>query len=446
MSDRQPETRSADARQDVGQPDLGRRTFRIAFAVTIAAAGVLRVAYVLGAKRGEEVVGDQLHYFAQAATIADGRWFENPWVPGTPSALHAPFTALALAPVSWVNDNLIFTQRLTMAVYGTVVVAGVGLLARVLFTRWVALVAAVIAAVYANLWMNDGLIMSETFAAGGVVAVLLAVYAYESRVDRISAVAIGLAIGLAGLARAELLLLGLVVVVPLTLLQKDRSWGSRLGHLAIAGGAALMVVSPWVIRNQVRFDEPTIMSTQDGLTLLGSNCPETYSGSGLGFWAIACAERADVKVPEGADESVRSSVYRGEAVEFIRGNIDRVPLVVVARLGRGLSVWETEQMISFNQLEGRERWASRIGLWQYWILVPLAGYGLWVWPSQRPRWPLVVTASISILMMAAFYGIPRFRIPAEIGIVICASVGLVTLVQRLLDRATPECSETETPT
>jgi hypothetical protein len=211
--------------------------------------------------------------------------------------------------------------------------------------------------------------------------------------------------------------------------------------LALAGGVALMVVSPWVIRNQVRFDEPTFMSTQDGLTLLGSNCPETYSGDALGFWFINCALRVNEAIPDGADESVRSSYYRREAVEFIGDNVDRIPVVIVARLGRGLSLWETEQMIFFNRGEGREPWASRIGLWQYWILVPLAGYGLWVWPSKRPRWPLVVTASISILMMAAFYGIPRFRIPAEIGIVICASVGLVTLAQRLLARPAGEVSE-----
>jgi 4-amino-4-deoxy-L-arabinose transferase-like glycosyltransferase len=419
--------------QEARPSDLDRRTFRLAFAAIVAVAGVGRVIYVLAAKRDEEVVGDQLHYFAQAATIADGRWFEHPWVPGTPSALHAPFTALALSPVSWVDENLILTQRLTMAVYGTLVVAGVGLLARVLFSRWVALVATAIAAVYANLWMNDGLIMSETFAAAGVVAVLLTVYAYERRGDRLTAIAIGLAVGLAGLARAELLLLGLFVVVPLTLFQKDRSWGARIGHLAIAGGVALMVVSPWVVRNQVRFDEPTLMSTQDGLTLLGANCPESYSGDGLGFWVIGCAARVDGQVPESADESVRSKFYRQEAVEFIGDNLDRVPLVVAARLGRGLSLWETEQMFFFNEFEGREQWASRIGLWQYWILVPLAGYGLWRWPSPRPRWPLVVTAALSIVVIAAFYGIPRFRIPAEIGIVVCAGVALVDLGQRVTE-------------
>ena len=417
--------------QATAPSDLDRRTFRLVFAAIVAVAGVLRIVYVLAAKRGEEVVGDQLHYFAQAATIADGRWFEHPWVPGTPSALHAPFTALALAPVSWVDENLILTQRLTMAVYGTLVVAGVGLLARVLFSRWVALVAAAIAAVYANLWMNDGLIMSETFAAAGVVAVLLAVYAYDRRGDRLTAIAIGLAIGLAGLARAELLLLGLFVVVPLTLWRRDRSWGTRVGHLAIAGGVALMVVSPWVVRNQVRFDEPTLMSTQDGLTLLGANCADSYSGSALGFWFIGCA--ADVEVPESADESVRSTIYRREAVDFIGDNLDRVPLVVLARLGRGLSLWNNEQMFFFNEGEGREPWASRIGFWQYWILVPLAGYGLWRWPSTRPRWPLVATAALSLLVIAAFYGIPRFRIPAEIGIVVCAGVALVDLAQRITE-------------
>ncbi|RLE21971.1 MAG: hypothetical protein DRJ50_08390 [Actinobacteria bacterium] len=434
MSDSMPTPQSSSVEQEADRPDLDRRTFRIAFAVTVALAGVLRIAYVVLAKRDEDVVGDQLHYFAQAATIADGRWFEHPWVPGTPSALHAPFTALALSPVSWVDQNLIFTQRLTMAVYGTVVVAGIGLLARVLFSRWVALVATIIAAVYANLWMNDGLIMSETFAAAGVVAVLLAVYAYDSRPNRTRALLIGLAIGLAGLARAELLLLGVIVVIPLTLRSEDRTWRVRVGDLAVAGGVALMVISPWIIRNQVRFDEPTLMSTQDGLTLLGSNCPETYGGSALGFWFIDCALSVDGQIPEGADESVRSTFYRSEAIDFIGDNVDRIPVVVAARVGRGLSVWRPEQMIFYNTGEGRETWASRIGLWQYWVLAPLAGYGLWLWPSRRPRWPLVTTGALSLVMIVAFYGIPRFRIPAEIGIVICASVALVTLGQRLAER------------
>jgi len=81
-------------------------------------------------------------------------------------------------------------------------------------------------------------------------------------------------------------------------------------------------------------------------------------------------------------------------------------------------------MTYLNEGEGRERWASQLGLWQFWLLTPLAAYGLWRWPSRQPRWPLVVTGSLALIMIAAFYGIPRFRIPAEIGIVLCAAVAL----------------------
>ncbi len=62
--------------------DLDRRTFRILFWLLVAAAGALRVLYVLAAKRGEPVVGDQIYYYAQAVTIADGNWFADPFRPG----------------------------------------------------------------------------------------------------------------------------------------------------------------------------------------------------------------------------------------------------------------------------------------------------------------------------------------------------------------------------
>ena len=80
-----------------------------------------------------------------------------------------------------------------------------------------------------------------------------------------------------------------------------------------------------------------------------------------------------------------------------------------------------------NLGEGRERWASKIGLWQFWLLAPLAAYGLWRWPSDQPRWPAMVTVLIAILTIAALYGIPRFRIPGEIVVVLGAAVALDAL-------------------
>jgi len=415
--------------------DIDRRVFRVAFASIVGLAAMLRIAYVVIAKRGDEMVGDQFHYFAQAVTIANGHGFEHPWNPDTYSALHAPLTALSLVPASFNDSNAVFQQQLLMAMYGTGVVAGIGFLARYVFTRRVALFATAVGAVYANLWINDGLIMAETLAAAGVVTILLVTYRYLARRTVGRAAIVGLAVGIAGLARAELLLLGPLLMMPAALGAK-LEWRHRLGQLALAGAVTVLVIAPWVIRNQVRFEESAFMSTQDGLTLFAANCDDAYEAPLLGFWAIDCIE--DIDIPADADESEQSAIYRDAAFRYIGDHTGRLPVVTLARLGRGLSLWETEQMIFLNTGEGREPWASRMGLWQYWALLPLAAYGLWAWPSHRPRWPLVVTAGLSVLVIVAFYGIPRFRIPAEIGIVMCAAVAINALWSRVRVRARPD--------
>lgn len=426
-----------DAADDHGA-DIDRRRYRIAFASIVATSAVVRIGYVLAAKRGEALAGDQIYYSAQAVTIANGRWFADPFLDGRYAADHAPLTSLVLAPVSWSDSNPFLAQRLLMALLGVAVVAGIGLLARWLFGRGVSLAATAIAALYANLWMNDALLMSETLSAGCVVAILLAVYVYDARGGLATAASMGLALGLGGLARAELLLLGPLVVLPLTLVgRRAPSWSTRLAHLAVATGVTLVVLAPWVIRNQVRFEDTTVISTQDGLTLLGANCADTYAGPGKGFWSLQCSER--VVVPADADQSERSTLFREEAVDFIGEHVGDVPGVVVARLGRGLSVWQTEGMIYLNAGEGRETWASRIGLWQFWLLVPLAAWGWWRWPSRQVRWPAMTVAALSVLVIAAFYGIPRFRIPAEVVIVLGAAVavhaGVRTLAGQLATRS-----------
>lgn len=394
------------------------------------AAAVWRVLYVLMFKVDDDVVGDQIYYSGQAVAIANGNWFADPFIPGAYAADHAPLTALAVAPASWDDAEPFVAQRLLMAMYGTAVVAGIGLVTRWLTDRVTSLVAVAIAAVYANLWMNDALIMAETPSALAVVLVLFASYRFDLSRSTRDAVVMGLAVGLAGLARAELLLLGVVLVLPMVLFGQHASADRRrrVFHLAVAGLAAVALVSPWIIRNQVRFDETVTMSTQDGLTLVGTNCPAAFEGPGRGFWHLSCAFA--VPVPDGADQSVRSAIYRDVAVDYLGDHLDQVPSVVAARLGRGLSVWQVDAMATLNQGEGRERLASWIGVVQFWTLVPLAAYGLVAWPVAQRRWPMLALILMSVLTIAALYGIPRFRIAAEVAIVVCGAIGLVSLVRR----------------
>jgi 4-amino-4-deoxy-L-arabinose transferase-like glycosyltransferase len=405
--------------------DLDRRTFRWWYAGLLGATLVFRVAYVVGAKRNDLPDGDQVYYSAQAVAIANGRWFAAPFALDTYAADHAPLTALVVAPVSWSDGHALFWQRMVMALFGVAVVAVIGVLARWLFGRSIALVAMATAMLYANLWMNDGLVMAETLAALCVAAVLLAAYMFDLRRTRSLAVWMGVGVGFAGLARAELLLLGPLLVLPLTLVDRGVAVRTRLLHLALATAAAVCVVAPWVIRNQIRFEHPTFMSTQDGQTLLGANCGPSYGDDARGFWSYDCV--VSLPIPADADQSERSTIMRDTAIEYIGDHLDQVPSVLLARLGRGLSVWRFEEMSSFNTAEGRERWASTIGVVQFWFLAPLAAFGVWRWPSRQPRWPALVCVAISLLTILAFYGIPRFRIAAEVVVVLGAAVGMVAV-------------------
>ena len=164
------------------------------------------------------------------------------------------------------------------------------------------------------------------------------------------------------------------------------------------------------------------MSTQDGLTVLGANCPPTYSGDFVGFWAIECTQF--VEVDPGADQSVRSAAYRSFGVEYASDHVEDVPRVVTARVGRGLGVYRPDQMSKINQAEGRARWASWIAIVQFWLLAPVAVLGLLRWSSRLPRWPLLVTVGFTLVLFAAVYGIPRFRVPMDVAAVLGASAAI----------------------
>jgi len=112
----------------------------------------------------------------------------------------------------------------------------------------------------------------------------------------------------------------------------------------------------------------------------------------------------------------------------------RLPAVVAAREARTWSLWRVDQMTFYNTGEGRERWASWIGVVQYWLLVPCAVAGGVILHRRRVRLlPLLAMPVLVVIVSAAFYGIPRFRVPAEIAIIVLAAAA----VDHALDRIGP---------
>jgi hypothetical protein len=190
---------------------------------------------------------------------------------------------------------------------------------------------------------------------------------------------------------------------------------------------ALAVLLPWTLFNLARFEEPVLLSTNDGLTVIGANCEEVYRTTAIGLWSLQCAQR----VPVSGDQSEISATYRDVGVDYIRANRDRVPAVVATRVARVWSLYAPDQMAWYNQGEGRPRWASYVGLGLYYVLVVAAVAGGVVLRRRRvPVWPLAATAVIVTITAAVFYGLVRFRVPAEVAIVVLAAVAVDALLRR----------------
>jgi 4-amino-4-deoxy-L-arabinose transferase-like glycosyltransferase len=428
-----PETGGAAA-ADVPEPEAspsGRSAawYRWALLGIVVFALVFRLAYVLGAKPGDFPNGDQFYYSVQASMVADGQGFDEPFgAKDAQSADHPPMTVLVMALVSWGNSDPVMRQRLLMAVLGAAVVGMIGLLGMRAIGRRTGLIAAALTAVYAAFWMNDGVVMSETLSALCIAALLLSVYWYLERPGTGRAAVIGLLTGLTVLARSEMLLVIPLVLVPTMLLPRFGAPPGRVErwrHLLVAVGVTLAALAPWTIYNLGRFDRTVLLSTNEGLTIYGANCPDTYSGRDIGFWSINCA--LVYPMPEGVDQSEKSIIFRQAGLDYIRDNLDRLPAVLVARHLRGWSFpWRLEQMVFWNTGEGREPWASWIGIVQYWLLVPVAVAGGVILRRRREvrLLPLVAMPVLVFIVTTLFYGLTRFRLPAEIAFVVLAAAAL----------------------
>lgn len=401
-----------------------RRFWRLLLVVA-AGALLLRVGYIVVAKSGEAPVGDQIYYHAQAGANADGRWFRDATDDGH-TAEHPPLTALALTPTAWTADringtNSVMANRLTISLFGVGAVIAVGLLGRRVAGDRAGLIAAALAAVNPNFLVNDGHIMSESLATLAVALAILCAYRCIANPTLASAMALGAMCGVAALARQELLLLAPLMVVPVVLGLRAVPLRRRFALIGGAAAAVVLVVGPWIGWNLARFEKSVTFSTNDGITICGANLRQVYFGTGTGLWALDCAL---LDVPAG-DRSVASAALRRRGLEFIGDHLDRLPIVVAARIGRVWSVYAPGQMVDYNTGEGRERWMSWSGVAAWWLFVPLAVVGaVRLRKRGTPLWPLTSQFVIVTLTAATVYGLVRFRVPADVAVVVLAAVAL----------------------
>jgi 4-amino-4-deoxy-L-arabinose transferase-like glycosyltransferase len=415
-----------------------RRRFIRGLAIITILGFAVRVAYALVARRNHVPGGDAFFYHVGANLLVDGKGFiaPLPYALGAriQAADHPPLYIAFLALPSAVGLRTALEHVLWSTLLGTGTIVVTGVLGRRVAGVRAGLVAAALAAVYPNIWLHDGALLSETTAIFVVTATLLLAYRAWDHPSMGRTVALGAACGAAMLARSELVLLLPALLAPVVLVARGISLRERLTRLAAGTLVALVVVAPWVGYNLSRFSHPVLLSSQFEATLAGANCRDTYSGPALGSITSTCVKGLDPTT----DESEASVVLRDRAQDFVRDNLGRVPVVVAARVGRVVGLYPPGRLIDVEVFfEGRERWLATLELITFYPVAIGAIAGAVVLRRRRtvPLFPLLALPGIVILTVAVTYGSNRFRAPAETSLVVLAAIAIDALWDRWTSRS-----------
>ena len=287
-----------------------------------------------------------------------------------------------------------------------------------------------IAAVYPYLWVNDGLIMSEAFAAAAVdgraapdAAAAPATVARARARARRRVRARGARARRARPARAA--------ARPPAARELPGGRRGRAGSRSSGRSRSARCCSS--VRgsryNLSRFDDPTFLSTNDGIAMLGVELRPGVLRSG---------DRADAIWPVHPEARTRGRPV-GRVADLPRPRVR----LHERRTSRARRSWSSRasaatggctgprDMLDWNQNEGRPRWVTGLGMVFYYPLLAFAIGGVVVLRRRRTRqWPLLVPPLIVTRRTVLAYGQTRFRVPAEPSLVVLAAVGIAALVAR----------------
>jgi 4-amino-4-deoxy-L-arabinose transferase-like glycosyltransferase len=426
--------------------------FGVKLAVVALLAFALRVAFIVIVAPTVPKIGDASAYHLLAENLAHGRGYIRPFdwqLLGRvrPTAEYPPLFPAVLSVFARLSVHSVESQRFVGAAIGSCTVAFVGLIGRRVATPTVGLVAAVLAAISPMLFLSEAILMAETLYVALVALALLLAYRALEAPSYGRFAALGAAIGLATLTRAEGLLLGLILVIPLCV-------RLRRGMFAVTAiGVAVLVVVPWTVRNAAKFHSFVPVSNNVATLVDGANCDATYGGTLLGLWkesfsgsstrvdqpqAQACFEGFNIGDPN-FDEVRASRMHLRAGIHYADHHIGALPKVAAVRVLRTWGLYAPGQQVNFESLEGRPRHWEWAGTILDWILLPFAIYGVVLLARRRvPIWPLVSTAVTVVIMAALTYGQQRFRVAAEPAIIVGAAVAFIGLWPR--PSSVSECS------
>lgn len=380
--------------------------------------GVLRQTSELAPK-----IFDEHHYSELATSLADGKGFS--WATGEPTSLRPPLYPAMVAAI-WTATGTRDYQvvRLVQILLSAVTAALVLELGRRAFNARVGVVAAAVTWLYPDLIFLNYLVLTETLFTFLVVAFVLLSVMLVQRPRGATALACGLALGLATLTRSILWPLP-ILLCPLLVLLLSGPFMRRLMFSALVLAGFVVVVTPWAVRNTRLQGTVTIVDTMGGMNLRMGNYEHTpesrmwdaVSVTGEQSWIHAlAADQAAGLVPDVVTEGVKDKWAQRKALQYMRDN----PGTTIRRaLIKFADFWGLER----SYLAGVQQGLYAPPAWFAFVAIALmlisyaaislsAAGGIWL---ARPAWPAHLLLLLPVALITALHSIvfghARYHLP-----------------------------------
>ena len=436
------------------------RWFRaLLVAVILITALALRMAYIESTPY--HAINDAGTYNRLASMVARTGDYDTGSAPGSgaggsrgPTAYFPPGFPYFLAAVDVLDGHqsghrpAVSGERIAMAVLGTATVGLIGLGGLEAIGGTVAVIAMLLAAVYPVLIEESGTLVAENLV---VVLILAALWAglRARRADRPYAwiAGAGVLTGLATLTHqnAALILIPLAFAAARTAAARVGG-GARgpigrssrrpaVGAVTLLVACAAAAILPWTIRNAVELHAFVPVSTETGITLVG-----TYNRESAAYAPVPYKWIFYIRLPEDQalfhnaghyTEVALSNRLVSQTLSYIGGH----PL---APLDVG---WHNLQRML--ELEGTAAWhdsaraiglslsTARTGVVVFWLLCCLALAGAFTRAAARgPLWLWTVPALMALSVLFVNVETPRFREPVEPFLVLLGACAVATALSK----------------
>lgn len=254
--------------------------------IIFVAALILRLAFLITyqdgiALKNQIMTADAKIYIGLANNILSGKGYSSDGINAT--AERVPLYSIFLSTIFLFSKENFLLVRIIQSAIGALICMIIYLLGKEIFSNKVGIIAAVIGTFYYPFIQMSAYLVTETVSIFLIIFSLWWIIKYEETLPVRYFIFGGIFLGMAGLSRSTFFGFYPFLLIILMLTFSSRQKGLKISFYTLLG--IILIISPWMTRNYIRFDKIIPISTRSGFILYQGNNPMAKAASG-GWWPV----------------------------------------------------------------------------------------------------------------------------------------------------------------